>query len=212
MACKNPYAKLDDTLKRIMKAAFPEWKGHDVELVVHNNTIDLASDWSGGTRESFAFVRLSDFKSAAVPSQSVFGPQIGGLADYQMVPGVLVVAYLIYRGKRMRPRIYVHPDDVNQMALPAPAVELDVIHALCLLATRMYISSARYGEFRDWTNATKVQYEAIRKDLQSMGLLSKGNSLTVDGRNVVEKWKDEYALLRTYGIEPVEYLKKVRGW
>lgn len=212
MAKRNPYVKIDEQIRKIMKAAIPGWKGREVKIQPHDGTLDLASYWSEGSREYFYFVRLDNLKSAEVPQQSMFDRPISGIDKYRMQPGVLVIRQSIYRGKYMTPTIYVHPQDLSQVVLPAPAVELDVIHALALLATRRYISSARYPEFAKWTNASKAQYNAVRKDLQAMGLLKKNNALTTEGKNVASQWVDEYALLRAYGIDPVEYRKKTRGW
>lgn len=212
MKSANPYVKADEIVRKIMRAAFPDWKGREVEIKPHDGTINLASYWSGGSRSFFAFVRLSDLKSMGVPAQSMFDRPITGIDRYRMMPGALVVEWSVYRGKRMTPIIYVHPENVSQVALPAPAVELDLIHALGLLVTRRYISAARYKEFNQWTNASKAQYEAVRVDLQAMGLLKKNNSLTTEGKNVVSQWDDEYAVVRAYGIDPVEYLRKTRGW
>jgi hypothetical protein len=212
MSRRNPYVKPDKMVLKIMRAAFPDFSGQQVEIVPHAGTINLASYWSGGSIERYAFVRLDNLRAQRVPEQSEFSPQIPGLSEFKMVPGVVVVSHNTFQGKRTTPRIYVHPDNMNQLALPAPSVELDMIQALALLATRMYISSARYEAFRNWTNATKAQYDAIRGQLQAKGMLKANNSLTIDGRNVAAKWRDEYAVCETYGVEPVAYFKKMRGW
>ena len=212
MSRRNPYVKPDKMVLKIMRAAFPNFSGQQVEIVPHAGTINLASYWSGGSLERYAFVRLDNLRAQLVPEQSEFLPQIPGLSEFKMVPGVVVVNHNTFQGKHITPRIYVHPDNMNQLALPAPTVELDMIQALALLATRMRISSARYEAFREWTNATKAQYEAVRKQLQEKGLLAKNNSLTIDGRNIAAKWRDEYEVCKTYGVEPAAYFKKMRGW
>ena len=203
MSRRNPYAKPGKMVLKIMRASFPSFSGPMVEIVPHAGTINLASYWNCGSLERYVLVRLDTIKSQLVPVQS----------EFKMVPGVVVVSHSTFgeQGKSTTPRIYVHPDNMNQLALPAPAVELDMIQALALMATRKYMSMFRYEFFQDWTNATKAQYDAIRRQLQEKGLLTKNNSLTIDGRNIAAKWRDEYEVCKTYGVEPAAYFKKMSG-
>lgn len=198
---RNPYAKTDDTIRKIMHAAFPEFAGKQVQITPHSGRINLTSYWDEGSKKEFAFVRLPDFKSAPIPTQSPYDPAIPGLKDYQMIPGVLVVEWSYLRGKRTTPIIHTHPDNFNQVALPAPAVELTFVQALALLVSRMYKGGYRLDEFNRFVGLGKAAFEKARAELVAMGLLTANNALTVEGKNAASQWRDEYALAEKYGIK-----------
>jgi len=198
---RNPYVKPDETVRKIMHAAFPAFSGKQVEIRPHAGKMNLTGYWDEGSKQEFAFVRLPDLKAASIPTQSPYDPPIAGLKDYQMVPGVLVVEWTYVRGKRMTPRIHVHPDNMNQIALPAPKIELTFIQAIVLFMSRHYISSARFPEFQRFVGLGLADYDRTRSELRAMGLLSANKAVTIAGRNVAEAWRDEYQIAEQYGIK-----------
>lgn len=198
---QNPYVRLDDAVKKIMKKTFPGFKGREVRIIVTDGTLDLASYWSGGSKSDFAFVRLTDMQAMPIPVQSPFDRPIRGIDAYKMSEGVAVVEWSYFSGKRMTPKIYVHPANVNQLELPAPQAELSFIQALVLLLSRMYTSSYRLEEFKRFTGLRKAEYEAARSGLFEMGLMTKNKALTTEGKNVAGQWRDEYALAEKYGVK-----------
>jgi hypothetical protein len=98
--------------------------------------------WSGGSRDTYTLIRLSDGATLAFPEQSS-APWSASRQERKvdLEPGIAVKNRTIFCGKDMGITFYLHPNDAAKM-LPAP-VELTEHEAIVLEATARYKSS--YG-------------------------------------------------------------------
>lgn len=71
--------------------------------------------WSGGSRDQYFYLRLSD--GATVMASSAAAPWSMERVDntVRLAPGYAVVEHTIFCGKDLGLRFYVHPDDVARL-------------------------------------------------------------------------------------------------
>jgi hypothetical protein len=182
----------DATIRRIVKAGFPGYKGRTVQVRVTEGPLDLRSYWDGGSRTTFAFVRLDTLKTAQMPPQSAFDAPIGGADAFKLVPGVVVVEHRISCGRDAGICINAHPADANHAALSAPKVDLTRAQRIVLVATRSYKSSYagrkeyRFHEARQQTRITRAEWDTAKGACIASKLLNKRGAITDAGRNAVD--------------------------
>ena len=153
--------------------------------------------WSGGSRDTYSAVRLSDGAGVAFPGQQA-APWDNRRIDrpIEMQPGIVVVCHTIFCGKDLGLRLYVHPADAAPM-LPAP-IDLAPIERLVLEYTasrkssyngmdryQMAVADLRYSKRSDVGELTRPAWEAAKAALIGRGLLTKAGAITVKGRNAV---------------------------
>jgi hypothetical protein len=97
-------------IKQITKAAFPEYRGRKFRLE-YAERVNMASYWSGGSRDTFVVVRLSDCKALTVPPQSAFDPHLG-VDDYAIPAGFVVVCHSYFCGSDVGITIYARRDGI----------------------------------------------------------------------------------------------------
>lgn len=103
-------------VRSVTKAAYPEYRGRRIRLVVANHPLNVKSYWDGGSRDYFRFVRLADMDVLPVPVQSAFDKQIPGAEAVTLQPGIVCVEHSIMCGKDRGLRIHTHPDDLGLFA------------------------------------------------------------------------------------------------
>lgn len=179
----------DETTRRIVAAAFPGYRGRKIQVVARAYPIDVRSSWSGGSRSTFVFVRLSDFSVAQVPTQSAFDRKIEG-ADAAPIPeGFVCAEHVIFCGKDLGVRIHVNPANLAAL-LPAPsdapelnAAERVVLACVCgLKSAYRRDAAARNGIGQD-------VYDIAKLSLLERGLLSRQGGATPEGRNLRDALK-----------------------
>jgi hypothetical protein len=178
----------EKTVRQIISAAYPDYKGKKVSLHPTENPINVKSYWDGGTRSYFVFVRLDNMlASGEVPAQSMFDRQIIGAEAVKLPAGVVCVERHYY-GNSESITIHCPAESVNGLALPAP-VQVSRDEEIVLTATRSLKSSYagipnyRFHEARRDTGITLEQWETAKAGLISRGLLDKRGALTIAGRN-----------------------------
>jgi hypothetical protein len=153
--------------------------------------------WSGGSRDTYTIVRLSD-GAAIQGSDNMSSPWDQSRRDRTVTlePGVAVVEHTIFQGKDLGLTFYIHPSDAAAM-LPAP-VELSALERFVLDATKSYKSSYngrdRYQLACDtlrWdtqsrnATPTRAQWDETKAALVARGYLNKAGAITTAGRNAI---------------------------
>jgi len=187
------YVTRDEVIGKIVRAAYPDYRGRTIQVAVTGGTLDLASYWEGGSRNYFVFVRFADLKAVPMPEQGPYDRPVAGADKYQMRPGIAVVKHTLFQGKDLGITIYVHPENVNPTALPAPdtSSELSWAEVVVLVATTSYKSSYagvkdyRFSEATRTVGITRAEWDAAKASLQAKRLLDGRGALTMDGKNAV---------------------------
>lgn len=182
------YAKPDDILTSIAKAAFPDYNGKSFRINIIE-AVNVKSYWDGGSRSLFTFVSLTTGEKVEVPSQSAFDKQIQGAESVNLPEGVICVEHKIFCGKDLGLVFHIPPINAAKF-LPTQA-ELSWEEKVVLSATRSLkssysgISNYRKCEAMSITGIPPSKYDEARERLAERGLLNKAGAITVEGRNAI---------------------------
>ena len=111
------YIKLslsDKTIRKIVKATYPEWKGRKIKLHVIDH-YSMANYWDGGSRDyAKAYHLESGF--VAEPSYASTNPMRESAHLTINIPeGVVIVEHSIFMGKDVGITIHVNPANVTRL-------------------------------------------------------------------------------------------------
>jgi hypothetical protein len=181
-------AKPDETIRKIVSAAFPQYKGRTFKLCTDIPT-RLTSYWSGGSKDYYCFYELATGKALEVASNHPFF-EADRPRDLELLPpGLVLVKHSISMGKDTGITIYANAVDLTPM-LPEKA-ELGEDERTVLSYTRSYKSSYagiknyRFHEARERTGITLERWEAAKASLIDRKLLNKRGAITASGRNAL---------------------------
>ncbi len=182
------YIEADATIRNIVSATFPNYRGRKFRLNVSDSPLNVRSSWDGGSRSYYRFVNLATLQtSSEVPAQSAFDQPIVG-ADAVVLPdGFACVEHSIFCGNDAGITIHIRPENGARF-LPAP-VELTREQRIVLVATRSLkssyqgISNYRFVEANRDTGISREQWETAKAELITRELLDSRGALTVAGRN-----------------------------
>ena len=170
----------------IVQAAFPDYRHSPSKLRLEPfHPVRPSSYWNGGTKDYWAFVRLSDrVTSAALPeSGSGFTPDA---KEIKALPeGFALVRYT--SGNYTSACIYLNA--VNITPLLPLSIELTYDEEVVLSCTSGLKSAARREQAaQEWGSYTVRQshidrWNAAVTALQQKGLVAKNGSVTTAGRN-----------------------------
>jgi len=107
-------------ISRILDASFPTYKGRKFRLDVCKSVCFHDLNWSGGSRNQYALVRLSDLSggcAAELNSPAPWNNPTEG-ASVPMSAGFVVVRHSMFCGKDTGITVHAHPDDIAKI-LPA---------------------------------------------------------------------------------------------
>lgn len=102
----------------IVSKVFPHYRGRKFVIEVTERVAFYDTNWSGGTRNKYAAVRLEDGKTDSINAPAPWVNPVEGKA-VPMLPGVIVVEHSIFQGKDCGIRLHVHPENMARL-LPAP--------------------------------------------------------------------------------------------
>lgn len=113
-------SRSDPTVRSIISAAFPDYRGRKVLIVPCTRPLDVRSYWSGGTRSYFVFVNLATISrenpsTLEVPQQSAFDRRVPGAEAVELRPGFVCVEHVIFCGHDLGLRIHAHPDNLVKL-------------------------------------------------------------------------------------------------
>lgn len=176
----------DKTAKTLATASFPSYKGKKfkVNVVPVGHKFSLTSGWSGGSRDWFVIVRLSDMRAIDV-SEMVGNEFNRNAVAHQLQDGFMLVEHSMFQGTDLGLTFYITEANATKF-LPAP-VELTEAERKVLKATRSYKSS--YGGNnnvrRDNSGLSIEVWNATVEILKEKKLLAKNGSITIEGKNAV---------------------------
>jgi hypothetical protein len=193
-ARRNMWVKPDAMVSEIIRHTFPGVHPRQVQIEPLTGPMSVKGAWDGGSRYFFAFYNLATGKSAEVPVQSHFDPQIRGADAVMPPPGVVIVEHAIVQGHDIGITIYARPEDLNRLALPAPKATITLAEQIVLMATSIKssyagISNYRFHHAHEETGISLADYEAAKASLIAKGLLNRAGAITIDGRNVKGAFK-----------------------
>ena len=173
---------------RIIKAAFPDYRGRTIRLEA-TPPGRLDSYWDGGSRDYFAFVELRTGRTLPVHSNHpAFEP--GQPSTLRRLPsGLVLVRRSYFCGKDAGFTIYANPEDLAP-ALPAPA---DLTEDERIVLTYTAALKNTYGGRRDirFTEAqadsgiSRDRWTAAQCRLYARRLLTAANAITPEGENAL---------------------------
>ena len=181
----------DPTTQRIVKAAYPDYKGKKFRLEVTDKPINVKGSWSDGSRTYYTFVCLDTCKVYQMPAQSQFDKQIPGADKVVLQSGIVCVEHHISCGKDMGITIVARPDAVVLGMVPLSKPDLTNNERLVLMYTRNLkstyagVSNYRFREAARATGITMNAWELAKQTCIDKGLLNKRGAITVDGRNAI---------------------------
>ena len=109
----------DETIKGIVRAAFPGYRGRKYRLEIQDRPLDVRSYWDGGSRAYFTFVSVATGQVAPMPAQSAFDKQIGGADQVTLPDGIVCVEHSIFCGKDAGVTVHIPPSMAPKM-FPLP--------------------------------------------------------------------------------------------
>jgi hypothetical protein len=176
-------------IKQVCKAAFPKYRGRKFKVNYDVKTMSVRSYWDGGSKTSYALVRLHDLSVRHAPTSHPVFDHVDVDVDNVIIPdGFVIVGHSIFCGKDMGLTIYT---PITAPLLPDNGQVSDELMML-LLATAGLKSS--YAGIRDYRkNAlmqtldyTSKQVDDLRQQAMTLGYMAKNKAITVSGRNVIE--------------------------
>ena len=172
---------------RLMRAAVPGYTGRTFK-VRPQESVDVRSYWSGGSKDTFTFVHLASGQlSPQVPAQSAFNRPIAGADCVTLPEGVGCVEHSIFCGKDMGLTLIIPPGNAPRF-LPEPtsatADELVVLEYTGQYKnTYSGRTNIRAREAIQDGKITQDRWIAAQATLVARKLLNKAVSLTAAGRN-----------------------------
>jgi hypothetical protein len=176
----------DQTVDRLIRAAFPEFNGHHVTAYVTDTVRFWGTQWDEGHKREYAVVRLTDLRRVDVHEAPFMQRDAFYDVDHKIPVGFVIVVHVYSRGGQS---IEIHSPGANiSPLLPAP-VNLTPDEETVLVATRCYkssyagISNYRFHEARRSRGITAERWETAKAALIGKRLLNRAGALTVEGRN-----------------------------
>lgn len=172
-----------------------DYKGNKFSVVICE-TVTIPADaglWEGGSRNSYHGIdMLTGERFELSFSQTSPWNEARRNAEVKLVPGRAVIEEIMFQGKDLGLRIYLHPDNAAKL-LPVKS-ELTGHELFVLKATREYKSS--YGgqdrfqmatayNFSNASYPTREQWDAAKQTLITSGHLDKRGAITVKGKNAI---------------------------
>lgn len=109
-------------VERVIRAAFPSWRGRKVRIAACERLTLQDMYWSGGSRSEYVAVNIATMQAGSPSQQTRNPPQFGGprvTPEVEIPPGCVIVEHSIFCGKDAWVRLHVHPSNMPAM-LPAP--------------------------------------------------------------------------------------------
>jgi len=173
---------------KMLLAAFPEYRGRRFRIYEATSYYPQ-NYWDGGSRNYFKLCNLQTGEMNA-PLPEVANPfQKIAHSSFEIPAGYCVVEYSIFCGKDLGISFYVPAANLSKL-LPSPQTEELTDHEkIVLVFTKELVSSYngvsdfRYVRAHARYKISKSEWVTACESLKQKGLLTKKNSLTVDGKN-----------------------------
>lgn len=178
----------DETVEKIIGAAFPGWRGQRVVAVVTDTVTLHGTMWDEGSKRDYVFLRLADMARVDVPQE-----QYGARSDAHHTPipipdGVVVVVLDIWG---QREKIEIHSPAANITPMLSAPPDLTDDERTVLKATAAWKSSYggiknyRFTEASRYTGITQERWDAAKDSLIGKRFLNRAGAITPEGRNAI---------------------------
>ena len=188
------YITPDAFVKQVANVAFPDYNGRKFKVEIANTPLNMASYWSGGSRDYWSVVKLDEMKVVEVPQQSAFDRPIDGIERVKLPAGFVAVKHTIFCGKDLGLTFYV-PAESSPMFITAPVEDVTEDQKIVLAYTcsrkSSYagISDYRFHEAQS-KGITRESWNTAKSECIARGWLNKAGAITNDGRNVIAQFDD----------------------
>lgn len=188
------YITPDTLVKQVADVAFPDYNGRKFKVEIAKTPLNMASYWSGGSRDYWAVVKLDEMKVVSVPAQSAFDRPIDGIERVNLPAGFVAVKHTIFCGKDLGLTFYVSPES-SPMFVTAPSEGVTEDQKIVLAYTRSRkssyagISDYRFHEAQS-KGITRGRWDAAKLQCIKNGWLNKAGAITNDGRNVIAQFDE----------------------
>lgn len=179
------YLDKDPSVQKIINATFPEYKGRRIQCDITDTFSLYGTNWSGGTRNRYAIVRLSDMKSILIEEAHWLNPDHMYMEMQTIPPDFAVVRYT--EGAYESITIITPSSNILQNKLENH--DLTIQERIVLVATRVLKNSyggqtdLRFKEAHYYTGISREEWNKAKENLILNKYLTKAGSLTNKGRN-----------------------------
>lgn len=178
-------------VKSLISRAFPDFKGKNIQVQPFCGPIRCTSYWSGGQRDYYAIIPLSDayIGVACIPENGTpFTTELGPLT--QLPVGFALVCHTA--GHHENVTVYVNQANLVAM-LPAPVTLSENEHTVLHYTSRLKSSYAGISNYRfhsanqDNPAFTLENWETAKASCILRGFLNKAGAITESGRNAIAR-------------------------
>lgn len=178
----------DESVKTILEATFPGYKGRNVEAIISDSVSFHGTLWDSGYRRTYKIFNLNTKEVLSIPTAPFLKSSPIHENPFPIEKGFVVVVFC--EGRRDHIEIHSSADNLTAM-LPKP-VELSENEKRVLLVTRCrkssYAGIAKYREYeamRIWGMALE-QYNEAKTSLIEKRMLNRAGAITIEGRNQIQ--------------------------
>ena len=184
----------DPGVQRIVRAAFPSYKGRQVKVTPWTGeSFALQGNyWSGGSRNAYVAIDLATLQRLPLPSNDApgFSAQAEARVDLtKLGPNAAIVEHSVFCGKDMGIEIHTSPTSMAPMlpqAVELTADERTVLdYTASLKSSYGGIKNFRFHEANRHEGITLEQWNTAKQALIDRKLLNKAGAITRDGRNAI---------------------------
>ncbi len=185
--------KQDEFTTRIIRSAYPSYKGKRVKIVTGDTPTNLRSYWDGGSRDSYVFVALGNMERIQVESNHPYFEKDRPSELKELPLGVVLVKHCIFCGKDMGITIYANGDDISK-SLPLQEEVSDdekivLEYTASLKNTYGGETNIRFKRAHKKEGISQETWELTKAGLIEKKMLRKNGSITPLGMNHrINKW------------------------
>lgn len=183
------HLRKDDTVKAILAASFPDYKGTRIRAILTDSIVLSGTNWDEGSKTDYVFVRLNGMQAVPIPDAPYMHASPVHETPIPIPPGVVAVAH--HRiGLWDYIAIHANGSDVQPL-LDKPQESITEDEKTVLIATRSLKSSYagvknyRFQEANERRGITLSRWEAAKATLIEKKLLAKNGAITPEGKNLI---------------------------
>lgn len=176
-------------VRQMALAAFPGYTGRKFSVTAFRGPKNLASYWDGGSRDTFALVRMDDLKAVDIPENGTPYSRAPLQLD-ALPPGTALVEHSIFHGKDFGLTLHVPAENLAPLLPAGPEATWE--QRVVLAATAGYKNSyggetgLRRRHALEETEIPGPDYDRAHAECIAKRWLNKSGALTDEGRNVIQ--------------------------
>jgi len=110
----DPIRLKKSDVKPLVELSFPDYRGRTFRAVPTREVTFYNTNWDGGSRSQYAAVRMNDGKAAVYDAPAPWNNPVEG-TTFALPPDVVIVEHIIFCGKDLGLRFYVHPERLKHL-------------------------------------------------------------------------------------------------